>query len=123
MSVWFTPLYMSMKEGKLKLERMDMLLLNHYPMALWGKVDFPKDKIDMRVGLTGAALGHALEVSGLEPDYMLQLPLRGKIGEASVDKTKAAARISSFIAQSQGSTHGMIIGTVLGIAGGSLSED
>lgn len=122
LSVWFTPLYLNMAEGVLRLERMDMLLVDRYPIAIWGKINFPKDKVDLLIGITGSALSQALNMQGLESDYMLQLPYKGPIGEASIDKTKATARISALVAQSQGGPHGMILGTVLDIAGGGLSE-
>lgn len=122
LSVWFTPLYMEMADGVLTLHRMDMLLLNRYPIALWGKMNFPKDKVDMSIGLTGTALSKALNIEGIEKDYMMQLPFKGTIGEAYIDKAKATARISALVAQNQGGPHGVILGAVLDIAGGSLSE-
>lgn len=123
LSVWFTPLYIDLQAGLLRLGRMDMLMLNRYPMALWGKVDIIKDKVDLRIGLTGTALSQALNLKNLDKSYMMQLPLKGNMGHAGIDKTKAAARISALVAQNQGGAHGLIIGTFLDIAGGSLSED
>lgn len=123
LSVQFTPIYLNMQSGIVRLGRMDMLILNRYPLALWGKVDTVKDKVDMRIGITGVALSQALNLSRLDKDYMMQLPLKGTMGGASIDKNKAAARISALVAQNQGSAQGMIIGTFLDIAGGSLSEE
>lgn len=123
LSVWFTPLYVKMKKGSLKLQRMDMLLLNQYPIAIWGKVNFLKDNVNLTIGLTGTALNNALNLSSLDDNYMLQIPFMGRIGEASIDKAKATTRISALVAQNQGSPQGYIIGTVLGIAGGSLTEE
>lgn len=123
LTVWFTPLYFTMQDGVLKVKRMDMLLLNRYPLAIWGKVDVIKDKVDLRIGLTGTALSYALNLHGLDKDYMMQLPLKGKMGDASIDKGKATARISALVAQSQGGAQGLLIGTFLEIAGGGLSEE
>lgn len=122
LSVWFTPLYLSISDGVLQLNRMDMLLLNRYPIVLWGKIHFPKDKVDLTIGLTGTALSQALNLEGLDSDYMMQLPFKGSIGDASIDKTKATARISALVAQQEGGPHGVILGTVLDIAGGSLTD-
>jgi hypothetical protein len=122
LSVWFTPLYLDMDNGALRLNRMDMLLLSRYPIALWGKINFPKDRVDLNIGLTGTALSQALNLKNLESNYMMQLPFSGRIGEASIDKAKATTRISALVAQTQGGPQGVILGTVLDIAGGSLAE-
>jgi len=121
LKVWFTPLYLQMKNGNLVVNRMDMLLLNQYPISIWGKINFPKDKVDLMFGITGAALNNALGLK-VDPSEVLQLPFQGKIGEATIDKTNATTRISSLVAQNQGSPQGVIIGTVLDIAGGSFGE-
>lgn len=123
LTVWFTPIYLNMQDGILKIKRMDMLMLNLYPLALWGKVDLIKEYIDMRIGLTGTALSHTMNLTDLDPQYMMQLPLKGKMGEASIDKAKAAARISALIAQNQGGSRGLLVGTFLEIAGGGLSDE
>lgn len=123
LSVWFTPLYLQMLDGKVKVSRMDMLVLNRYPMAIWGKVNLIKDDVDMRIGITGMALQQALNINGLDNNYMMQLPLTGTLGDTSIDKAKATARISALVAHNQGNAQGMLIGTVLGIAGGNFSEE
>lgn len=122
LSVWFTPLYLSMENGILRLNRMDMLMVNRFPLALWGKVDTTKDKVDMRIGISGTALSHALN-EDIDPDVMLQIPLTGTMSNANIDKAKAATRISAAVAQSKGGAHGLLIGAFLDIAGGSLAEE
>lgn len=122
--VWFTPLYFSLAKGKITVQRMDLLVLQRFPMAVWGKVNVVKDKVDMRIGLTGAALTAAFTTQSFgSREIVLQLPLTGTLKEAKIDPVKATARISSLVAQSQGGTPGLILGTILGIAGGSLKED
>lgn len=123
LSVWFTPLYLQLQDGTLKVKRMDMLALNNFTMALWGKIDLIKDKVDMKLGLTGWTLSQALKLTNIPDDAMLPLPLKGTLGEASIDKVKAAARISALVAQHQGSPQGLLIGAVLGIASGTLTEE
>lgn len=123
LSVWFTPLYFSVSQGRIKLQRMDMLALNRFPLALWGRVNMVKDTVDMRIGITGIALRHAFSIRNIEDDYMMQLPFTGSLHDASIDKAKATGRISALIAQSHGGTQGLIIGTVLGIASGNLTEE
>lgn len=122
-SVYFTPLYMDIDLGIMTIKRMDLLVINQFPLAVWGKINFIKDKVDMRIGLTGRALNQALNITGLDSNYMMQLPIKGNLKEAFINKTKAAARISALMAQTTGSTQGIILGTVLDIAGGKLTEE
>ncbi len=121
-SVWFTPLYFSMHEGVFRLERVDLLISNQFPIATWGKVDLIKDKVRMMIGMSGQALTHAFKIKGLEDDYMLQIPFIGKTNSATIDKPTATARIGALIAQGQGGPKGLVLGTVLSLAGGALSE-
>ncbi|MBA3957995.1 MAG: hypothetical protein H0X51_06350 [Parachlamydiaceae bacterium] len=123
LSVWFTPLFVQMNEGKIKIARMDFLMLNRYPMAVWGRINVPRDTVEMRIGITGTALYESFGIKGLGSDQMLQIPLTGSLNHASIDRAKATARISALVAQDQGSSAGLVIGTVLNIAGGGLTED
>lgn len=121
--VWLTPSYFSLSHGVFKLERVDMLISDRYPIAAWGKVDIGNDNVNMAIGLSGAAISKAFNVSGIKKKYMLQLPLRGTMSHASIDKSKAVARLSALVAQSQGGPHGLVLGTVLDIATGGLTEE
>jgi len=120
--VWLTPAYFSLQKGVLKLERVDMLTMNQYPFAAWGNVDLVKDKVNIILGISGLALKHAFDLPSLTASYMLQLPYKGRIGKASIDKRKATTRITALVAQNQGGPHGMLIGAALEIAGGKLGE-
>lgn len=121
--VWLTPLYFSIHNGVIKVERLDMLVNNRFPFAAWGTVDLPNDDVNMIIGLTGASITQAFSVPGISKSYILQIPFRGTLKKADLDKTKAAARLSALVAQAQGSTEGFVLGTVLHIAGGALSEN
>lgn len=123
LTVWFTPLFLKMKSAGVKLERMDMLLANKFPMAIWGKIDFVKDKVSMKIGLSAQTLENAFSIKGLNEEYMLTLPLTGTTSGVSIDKGKAAAKISALIAQSKGGTKGLILGGVLEMIGGGLEDD
>ncbi len=123
LNVWFTPLYFNMDNGLISLARMDMLLMNNYHAAVWGKVDLSKDKVKMMVGLPGSTISHAFNLPPIDDSHMLQLPVRGSTSNASVDRSKAAGQISAFVAQSQGGPQGAILGTFLGLASGTLTED
>lgn len=121
-SIWATPLYFSVNKGVLSLKRMDMLVMDRYPIAVWGKIDLPEDHVDMVIGITGQALSNALHIPQEEKDNMLQLPLKGKLSNVRIDQTKAAARIAALIAKSKPGNEGLILSTVLEIANGKSSE-
>lgn len=118
LNIWFTPLHFKMQDGVVRCERIDMLVVNRYHAALWGKVDFIKDKISMTLGLSGSTLTHAFGVKGIPEDTLLQLPLKGTTANASLDKSKATTKISALIAQSQGSPQAALVGGILDILGG-----
>lgn len=120
--VWLTPAYFSLNQGVLKLERVDMLISDRYPIAAWGDVDIGKDRVNMVIALAGNAISKAFNVPAIPNSYLLQLPLTGKLNNPSIDKTKALARISALVAQSQGGAEGLLIGAFLDIASGSLTE-
>lgn len=120
--VWFTPIYLSLDAGVLQIERFDMLAMQRFPLATWGSVNIPGDKIDMVVGLSGRSLQNAFRLPIPTLGYMMQFPLRGPIGSASIDKTKAAAKIAALTAQLAGGPQGIVIGTVIGLASGAYTE-
>jgi len=121
-AVNLTPTYFSLSDGIVKIERVDMLINDSYPIAAWGKVDIGKSKVNMIIGLFGASISKAFNVSGIPNNTLLQLPLKGSLHNASIDRTKAAARLSTLVAQSQGGPQGFVIGTVLDIATGGFTE-
>ena len=121
-SVWFTPLYMSMQKGVVKFKRMDMLIMDAYPVATWGIVDLGADKVNMMIGLTGQALVKGFNIPALGKDYILQIPFKGTISNASIDKKKATAKIAAMIASNRG-PEGRLIGAALHIAAGGLTEE
>lgn len=120
--VWLTPAYVSLNQGYVKLERVDMLISDRYPIAAWGDADIGRDRVNMVIGLSGAAIRKAFNIGGIPNNYFLQLPLKGKLHNPSIDKAKAAGRISALVAQSQGGPQGLVLGTVLDIATGGLNE-
>ena len=121
LTIWFTPIYMQMADGILQVKRTDLLMMEEYHLAAWGKIDFPNDKVRLIAGLTGSALEKALNIS-LDKDYMMQLPIKGKVGEAAIDKKKATSRFTALIAQDKG-PHGKLFGTFLNLTDGTYSEE
>lgn len=123
MNVWFTPLTLSLSDGVLRINRMDALVADRYPIALWGKVDLVKDRVRMIVGITAQALKAAYTISHLNERYVLQLPLTGTLDNVAIDKAKATARVTALVAQSHGSKEGIMIGGVLDLLSGGGKED
>jgi hypothetical protein len=122
-TVWFTPAYFSIQNGVLTLQRMDMLAMQAYHLAIWGNLDFKNEYVDMKLGLAGTALNKAFNMpSPLTSDDMVAFPLRGPFGNPSVDKAKAVTQIAGLIAKLQGTPQGFIIGTFIQAAG-SIGED
>lgn len=121
LSVWFTPLYFSIEDGVIKINRLDFLLMNSYPLSAWGKINLIKEKVSMVLGISGLTLRKAFNVS-VQNNYIMQLPFKGKIGEASIDKKKATSRITALVAHSQG-IHGKLIGTFLDLTDGKFNEE
>lgn len=122
-SVWFTPIYIEMHSGSVTLQRFDMLAMNHFPIAAWGTINLPNDRIDMTIGLSGKSLQSALNMPVLDKDYMMQFPLRGRIGHASIDKTKVGARMAALAAAMTATPQGLVLGAVIGLASGTLTEE
>ncbi|MBA3815745.1 MAG: hypothetical protein H0X29_04345 [Parachlamydiaceae bacterium] len=121
-NVWLTPTYFSLINGLFTLQRVDMLIGDRYPIAAWGKVNIPADNVNMVIGLSGAAISKAFNVSGIKKSYVLQLPLSGTMKNTNIDKSKAVARLGALVAQSQGGPYGLV-GTALDLASGGSTEE
>lgn len=121
-SVWFTPVYLSIQNGQVSIQRFDMLAMGNYPLAAWGNIDVPGNYINMRIGLSGRTLQQVLGVAIPDRDYMLQFPFTGPIGHARVDKSKVTAKLAALAAAATG-PQGLVLGAVIGFASGAFSED
>lgn len=122
MTVWFTPLYFNVAQGTLNIERMDMLVLDRYPLAIWGKINFIKDKVKMFLGLSSTALAQAFNAQGLDKTFMLPLPISGTLKSASIDKKKATSHITSVVAKGKGA-QGKLFGTFLDLTSGGYKAE
>ncbi|GEM_PF-3091370 len=120
--VWFTPLYLSYEKGVAKVRRMDMLVADRYPLALWGKVNFIQDRVDMTLGLGGKTLQRAFGLKAVPDNYYLQLALKGTTSDARLDIRGSATKIAAFIAQLRGGPQGVIVGGILDLIGGTLGQ-
>jgi hypothetical protein len=122
MSVWFTPLYVGLQDGVIYCQRMDMLIGDEYPIAIWGKVDLNNDRVKMTVGVGEPALRRAFGLRGLDKQYLMQLPLAGTTGNVHIDQAKAVTYIGALVAQMHQVPAGELLGTVFQIAGNGFSD-
>lgn len=120
--VQFTPLYIGMKNGAVIIQRLDMLIMDTYPIATWGTVNLVNDKVNMMIGLTGQSLFKGFNILGLGKDYMMQIPFRGTISNATIDKKKATAKIAALVASTRG-LEGLLLGTAIHVASGGLTDE
>ncbi len=111
--LWFTPVYFNMDKSLLTLRRFDLLVANMYTLASWGTVDVTTNKMDLILGLSTQSLGYAFNIQGLDDDYLLQVPIKGRNGKVEVDKTKVTARITALIAQSQSNSNIKLLGSLV----------
>lgn len=120
--VWFTPVYFSLSQGQVDVQRTDFLVAGAYPLASWGAVNFNSESLRFIIAMTPAALQKAFRVK-TSNSYLLQIPVKGSISRPEIDTAKVTTRISALIAQSQGGPQGLVIGTVLDAASGSFTEE
>lgn len=114
--IWFTPLYFQLAQEQLTLQRMDMFVAQAYSLALWGDLHTGTNKLDLTIGLSEQSLRYAFGFQGIDPNYILQVPIKGRKGKIEIDKKKAIARITALGAQLEGSATSKILGSVLEMA-------
>lgn len=118
-TVWFTPIYLSMTQGIVKLERFDMLLMSKHSLATWGTVNIPNNEVEMEIGLSGKTLQEILGVKFSSEKGYVSIPLKGRLGKINIDKSKLMNKIASFAAQMSDDATIKALGTVFGFATGS----
>lgn len=121
--VWATPVYFSLKNQVITLERFDFLVADRFPMSLWGTIDFLKDNVNIKIGLGAKTLDQVFEIKHLPSDFMLPVSLKGPFSDVTLDKAKATAKIAALIAESKGSPEGVLLGNLLQLLSGSFKEE
>ncbi|WP_075882479.1 hypothetical protein [Candidatus Protochlamydia sp. W-9] len=121
-TIWFTPLYFKLNKGILNLKRLDFLVGNQYHLASWGEIDLTHEKMNLVLGLSAQALKFAFNIPGLEDNYLLQIPIKGRKGSVEIDKKRAAGRISALVAQLNGDPKAKLLGNVLDAAMSNLLD-
>ncbi len=94
---WFAPVNFSIANNTLHVERTEILMNRILEICLWGKINLPENSIRMSLGLPAETLKRAFGLEELPADYVLQLPIRGKIYDITIDKAKANKKISLLL--------------------------
>ena len=118
MDVWATPVTLSLYDGTLYTDRMDVLLDNSVPICTWGTIDLISKEVDMTLGLTAEALRETFRFANLPEDYVLTIPVKGTIDHVKVDNSVAAAKIAKLMAMKATNA-----GVLNKIFGGIIQED
>lgn len=121
--IWFTPLYVEVKNGIITCNRADALLANAFPIATWGKMDLLNDKMDMVLGLSGEALSRAFGITSVDPEYLVQIPVKGSIKAPQFDTGRATTKITGLKLQKNKSNATAIIGGLLEVASAAGSKE
>ncbi|GAB4191190.1 MAG: hypothetical protein Tsb0015_12880 [Simkaniaceae bacterium] len=100
--LWFADMDMRLKEGKLKIQRTEVLFNNEYQIAFWGDVNLIKKKVDLILGLTSSALKGAFGLKKMSPDYVLTVPISGPFANIKIDTSEATRKIAILIAKEKG---------------------
>ncbi len=115
--LWFAPLDFHMTQGKIDIERTEILLSDTFDIALWGKIDVAGDYVDMVLGLTAPTLRLAFGIKELPDNYVLTIPLKGPMNNVKMDTKKATAKVTMILAWQKATEVG---GAAAGPAGALL---
>ncbi|MGH2638470.1 MAG: hypothetical protein ACRDF4_04210, partial [Rhabdochlamydiaceae bacterium] len=119
LELWFAPLDFQIQNGILNCERTEILIAKDFQVCTWGSVNFPDNSIDGILGLTASCLNNAFGIKNLPENYVLQIPLRGTLIDAKIDKGKATTKIAALMLWQQKDAVG---GLVKGPAGKFLGQ-
>jgi hypothetical protein len=125
LAVWFAPIDATVRHGVIGCERTELLVADTYQICTWGKIDLPRDYVDMTLGLTASCLEQALGIRNLPESYVLQIPMRGPLSNVSLDTTAATAKVSMLVLWQQRDLAGAIGGKggkILGDLAGQLGK-
>ncbi|MDF2576944.1 MAG: conserved putative rane protein [Chlamydiales bacterium] len=116
MTLWAAPVVFHIQDGVLSYNRADALLGDRIHIATWGNSNLINRDIDIRLGITAQTLKYASKLL-LPDDYILQIPIRGKLDRISVDKKRVAIRLGALQAQKLG-----VGGAALGLITDALTK-
>ena len=77
MTAEFTPFKAKVEDGIATYSRSDIVIGGSFKVATWGQIDLVKDEVNMILGITAETLDKAFGLENLEPDYVLEIPMKG----------------------------------------------
>lgn len=99
--LWFAPIDLHVSQGTVDIERTEILLANTFDIAVWGKLLLLENYVDMVLGLTAQTLNKSFGIKNLSEDYVLTIPVQGKIGNVQINSSKATKKIALLLASQQ----------------------
>lgn len=120
--LWFTPIDLHVVNGMLYMDRTEVLVNRLLEVCFWGKANLSQDHMRMTLGLPADTLKKTLGVKELPSDYVLQLPLRGKMSEIQFDFGKAGKKISSLLLWQKNAVSKALGNNLPGIFAGELAK-
>lgn len=123
MRAWFTPIYLTLKNGVVSYRRFDILLAENVHIALWGGVDLVNDRVSMVLGISEATLAERFNVRGLNKKDMFQVKMRGSTSNVEMDWSSAYTRIGILITKGTAGGLGLLIGGIVEQIVNSLGEE
>lgn len=122
-NLWFTPIYVEVKNGIVNCKRSDALFADAFPLATWGKIDLEKDKVDMTLGISGRAISHAFDIPTIDPEYLVQIPIHGPTKSPKIDTGVATAKITALKMQQHSNNTTALLGGLLEVATAVVERD
>lgn len=117
--VWFTPTYMSVRDGVVTLNRTDLLLMHTYPLATWGTIDLIQDRLRLILGVPADALAKFYQLPFFKSKEMITLPVVGSIKSPKIDTSNFELKLSALTAKTIGGVAGQIIGSAVDLSSNS----
>lgn len=91
---WFTPVFFSIHKGILEYKRFDALLDHRIRLALWGKTDIIKQRLNTNLGIDPEVIKKHFHNTSLKTKNFFIIKIRGPISSPEVDWSSAYARIA-----------------------------
>lgn len=108
-TVRFLPAHLSANDGIVTLSRLDLLLMQTYPLALWGTVDLLDEQLRMTLGVPTDALSKFYKLPFLKSQEMVTLPVVGPIRNPKIDMSKFELQLNTLAAKAIGGVVGKLI--------------
>lgn len=110
--VWFTPLYFSVHNGTLTLERIDFLISNTYALALWGKLNLLNLSGPFYLGVPSNSFQYLFKIMQFESQELFVIPFLVEKGNIKTDNKKITQKISMAVLKMQSESQVKALGNL-----------